>query len=230
MSRADNGDHETFDRLLACAKEQYGVTRLGELSKLLGESMPALSNWAKRGVSKTGAQKVEEEFGWSALYILENIRPRFVSPRGIAATAIIIPPRLIRRVRVAGELQAMKDAFSLDLIAYEDETKEVAAYTGGQAAHAVRIANDRLQPRYRRGEYLIVADSATPRPGGDVLVHLADGGYLVKQLGHGIEDTIQLIDLRTFEPMTLRPHEVREMRRVLGSCDSTALLPPVTRK
>lgn len=80
--------HASFERVMALAREKWGrpITQI-EVARNLGETKQQLSNWARVGVSGTGALKMEREWGWRALYILDGTGQQYTYEAGAPEAA-----------------------------------------------------------------------------------------------------------------------------------------------
>jgi SOS-response transcriptional repressor LexA len=64
-------------------------------------------------------------------------------------------------------------------------------------AYAVTVTGQAMWPRFRPGRRLLVSPAAPPRAGDDVLVQLANGAALIKEM---VRRTAGVIELRQFNP------------------------------
>jgi hypothetical protein len=76
-----NGDerHDSLRRLLEVAREVAQIEGPAALAAALIESEQTVTNWGRRGVSKSGAMKAQARFGVSANWILAGTLPRLMS-------------------------------------------------------------------------------------------------------------------------------------------------------
>jgi hypothetical protein len=83
-------------------------------------------------------------------------------------------------------------------------------------AYAVTMIGGSMWPRFRAGRRLLVSPAASIEVGDDVLVALADGKVLSKEL---VSRSPSLIELRQFNPdisFTIDAAEVEAMHKVAG--------------
>ena len=219
--------HESLARLYALALEQFDVKGPTAVGNLIGESSQTVNNWGGRyGVSKLGAMKIQDKFGWSARWIRDGVGPRRITLEGSTAPALgpatMLPPRLVRRVPVIGELRDFKDAHAHLVMIHEftGDHEAIAAYTGGVPARAFRVNTEEFFPRVRRGEYVVVATDAEPLPLQDVLVHptvnAKKGSVYLYQFLHRIEDTFVFQYLTKHMQVTYQIDEIVLIEPVLG--------------
>jgi SOS-response transcriptional repressor LexA len=83
-------------------------------------------------------------------------------------------------------------------------------------AYAVTVIGQAMWPRYRPGRRLLVSPAAPPRAGDDVLVQLANGAALIKEM---VRRTAGIIELRQFNPdmvFVVGAGEVAAVHKVVG--------------
>lgn len=91
-----------------------------------------------------------------------------------------------------------------------------AALAADVDAYAVTMMGGSMWPRFRVGRRLLVSPAASIEVGDDVLVALADGKVLIKEL---VSRSPSLIELRQFNPdvsFTIDAAEVEAMHKVAG--------------
>ena len=64
----------------------------------------------------------------------------------------------------------------------EASEREVEAYSNDTEAYALKVRGDGLFPTIRDGWYVVIEPSAKPVPGQFVLISMADGATMVKEL------------------------------------------------
>jgi hypothetical protein len=82
----------------------------------------------------------------------------------------------------------------IDEVGLIDRPESLAA--DGEA-YAVTVTGQAMWPRFRPGRRLLVSPAAPPRAGDDVLVQLASGPALIKEM---VRRTAGIIELRQFNP------------------------------
>lgn len=95
--------HPSLVRLMEVALQANGLTRASDLAEALDESSATLTNWATRGISKSGAMKAQGVYGCSASWILTGKGPRLVTADGRTKAS---PSQAIERL---GEALVMVD-------------------------------------------------------------------------------------------------------------------------
>ena len=219
--------HESVQRLYKCALERFGARGPAAVAQLIEESPQTVVNWGRgRGVSKDGALKIQSKLGWSAAWIREGIGPQYIEESNAAVgPSTILAPRVIRRVRVTEKITGERDALVIAK-ASPEEFPDVAAYTGGVDVYGSCVRTNALLPRYREGEYLIIAHDAMPEGGDDVLVTtLADNHTTVKQFAYLVDDTVVLNDIVNFQPSSYPVNNIK-MLKIMCAAPRSARLPP----
>lgn len=90
--------------------------------------------------------------------------------------------------------------------------------------HALCVIGDSMHPRYRAGEYIMVAPSIEPQPGEDVVVICRDGRKLLKTLDQTRDGSVSLLSINSSHaPVTLDLADVDRMYAVAGVVPSRAL-------
>lgn len=223
MEDTNDDVHESLQRLYELAHEAFKVKRSPtELARLLEESAQTIHNWSKgRGVSKQGAAKCQRLYGWSAIWIREGLEPRYIGGDDWSPGVGRIAGIQNRRITVLGEITST-DGGELQVhdFSSDSERRQVIAVTGGVPSHGLIVATDLLQPRYRLGEILIVADNLEAEPGSDVLVFCVDGRALVKQFAYRRGDLVTLNGLGgdDHKHVTLGMSVIMTMAPILSHC------------
>lgn len=129
-----------------------------------------------------------------------------------------------KTVPVVGEVKGGDDGFLEELqypVGHGDGSVEYP--TADSSAYALRVRGDSMHPRYRAGEYIVVAPSIEPQTGDDVVVSLKDGRKLLKQLNWLRDGEVQLLSINdTFSPLTIQLTDVETMHLVEGRVRRTA--------
>lgn len=101
----------------------------------------------------------------------------------------------------------------------------VEYWTKDTAAYALRVRGDSMHPRYRAGEYVVVAPTGEPRIGGDVVVACHDGRKMLKQLNWIRDGEIQLLSINgDYAPETMSLADVMTIQNVAGSVPRDAFV------
>ena len=231
INQNQQAPHESVVRLYECALERFGARGPAAVAQLIEESPQTVVNWGRgRGVSKNGALKIQSKLGWSAAWIREGIGPRYIQEtNAVVGPSTILAPRVIRRVAVDGKITGDKDGLVIAK-ASPGEFPDVGAYTGGEDVFGLCIRTTALLPRYREGEYLIVAERAELEGGDDVLVELPipDSKHrrlVVKQFAYIVDSMVVLNDIVTFQPESY-PLEGVSMRKIVSAAPRSARLAP----
>lgn len=147
-----------------------------------------------------------------------------IETTNVALAPALAPSRLIP---VVGHVKAGPDGF-LEEMQYPVGHGEgfVEYWVKDQSAYAVRVKGDSMHPRYRAGEFIVVTPGIEALPGRDVVVKLADGHKLLKQLNWIRDDEIQLLSINNgYAPMTISKDEIESIHRVAGSVPPDAFIP-----
>ena len=104
-----------------------------------------------------------------------------------------------------------------------DDLEGVAAYTGGVPARAVEVDANNFYPRYRQGDYVIVATQGEAQAGEDVLLLLAGGRtvlyqFLYERDGHKVFQPFT----RDGAPVSHANAEIMRMEPVLNIANKRA--------
>jgi phage repressor protein C with HTH and peptisase S24 domain len=223
----DKGIHPSLARLYELAERAFHIRRSPtELARLLNESGQTINNWAKdRGVSKQGALKAQELYGWSASWIREGIEPRLVGAEEVLRPGTIQS----KRIEVIGEITSnAAGEVVLSQMAGEGSPRKLLAITGGLPAQGFLVSTDILQPRYRAGEFLVIANELEPDAGNDAVVLMHDGHWYIKVLSWRRGGMVQLTGLGGADDhrlLTLREADIRSMRAILSHCGMQAIQP-----
>lgn len=228
------GRHASVERLLELAKLDFGISTIAAVADLILESPQVLQNWARgRGVSKQGALKIERNLGWSAMYLRNGEGPARIKRKEDGTLPLrastIVPPRLVRKVPIQGFLATGEDGGFVYIKANTGEGS-IAAFTNGEHGRAHTVRHDRFEPRYRSGDHIVTAPMLTPIPGDDVVVFLkATKGqpdeYTVMRLMLIRDNDVELQDLKTHQPRTIRREQINAIEKVIGSYTDFARLP-----
>jgi SOS-response transcriptional repressor LexA len=84
--------------------------------------------------------------------------------------------------------------------------------------YALRVVGDALHPRYLSGEYLIVREDGPPQPGSDVLVVLADGTAMIRELAAVRDGSVSLNTLKG-QRQTIPQATVKILQQIVGRAD-----------
>jgi hypothetical protein len=219
-------------RLYQLAKEQFKVESPVQVAGVIGETPQTLNNWAKRGtVSRPGAMKLQERYGWSALWIREGKGPKHIERESsdVDHRPIDVPPTHMRNVKVEGFLLIKEGGVVEMKVGLPGEEMQVFAFTGGRSAQAWRVHSHSLHPRYRYGEYVLVrADKReSPVRGEDVFVSYWENKKRVTVLAELYEagpNEITVIDVLNSNKRTTYPSKGCEIIRVIGTASASSEL------
>lgn len=226
--------HPSLARLYALALRHFNVRGPTEVGRLIGESSQVVNNWGRdRGVSKLGAMKIQSQFGWSAQWIREGIGPQLVPLDGASTPPLspvtMLPPRLVRRVPIVGQVREVGDTFMVE--PFTGDLDAVAAFTGGAPVRALMVSTDAFFPRFRSGEIVVVADEGSVVSGDDVFVHLrphhganTTPRVALYQFLYEVEGAYVFQNFREPTQVTLPKSEVVLMEPIFGCYNKRAKL------
>jgi phage repressor protein C with HTH and peptisase S24 domain len=121
--------------------------------------------------------------------------------------------------RLAGEWSEAGsgvECHSLDRSNIVGSVDRPSALAADRDAYAVTIVGEAMWPRFRAGRRLLVSPAALAAVGDDVLVQLADGGVLIKEL---VDQSPGEIELRQFNPdvtFRLKASDIEAIEKVVG--------------
>ena len=103
-SMTERQRHESLTRLLEVAAE-HQINGPAALARALNESDQVVTNWGRRGVSKSGALNAQRLFGVSQAWVLNGIEPKTVSaPEFSALPEPTLEAAIARIARALDEL------------------------------------------------------------------------------------------------------------------------------
>lgn len=225
--RNERAIHPSVQRLYKLVKDKYGAEGPSAVADVVLQSTQVLQNWARgRGVSKPGALEIERTLGLSAKYIREGTGPAYVEKNGAhhITPSTIVPPRLVRRVPIVGQLRYEGERGGFVYHENEQHTDHIAAFTNGEHGCAYTVRNDKFAPRYRAGEHVVTAPRLDPEPGDDVLLFFKKepGRFeLVRLIRLG--DDVEVQDLATNAPRT-HERQAIVIEKVIGCYSNFAKL------
>lgn len=86
----------------------------------------------------------------------------------------------------------------------------------GEGSYALEISGDSMTPVFRDGDRIVVSPGAPVRRGDRIVVRLANGEVLAKELGRLTARTVELISLNPdYPPRTLELTQVSWMARIV---------------
>lgn len=173
-----------------------------------------------KGAMETPFSHFNEEEGiWVMSHVGRPVFPQSSMERDEpdnVAPAPALKPR--KGIPVVGEVKGGDDGY-LDELQYPvGHGDGVVEYPTQDAnAYALRVRGDSMHPRYRAGEFIVVEPSIEPQPGDDVVVSMADGRKLLKELNWRRDGDVQLLSVNNhFGPLTLPESEVQCIQLVAG--------------
>lgn len=157
--------HESLQRLLTFAYTKDQIAGPAALAAALVESEQTVTNWGRRGVSKSGAMKAQAKFGCSANWVLTGLLPQVISGHrsesNVSATDIGLS-----RIPIIDSVQAGIWTEVVDKFAPGDADGWV--YTSephSQHTFALKIRGDSMLPEFKPGDVVVIDPEISPRPG-----------------------------------------------------------------
>ncbi len=135
-------------------------------------------------------------------------RPPSTSSPGGMRSADMIP------IRSAGRGGADQEMYLEDGIGY---TPRPANLGGVQAAYAIYMVGDSMEPRYEQGWLLHVNPFKPPKRGRDVVVYKEGQAVLIKQFVGWDGDTLVLRQFNPPDTLRIPRAEVRECHLIVGA-------------
>jgi SOS-response transcriptional repressor LexA len=221
---------------------EEGAALLEELMRFRPEGLTA-NGWAvKAGVSRTiwtdlrrhgnpSRRTLEKLLGAAGMSLaeFEALRAGHAAPTPLADgmladgsrgwRAAPLAPIPLFETRAAGEWGRKGsniEVHAIDRAKVAGKVDRPAALTADGGAYAVTIAGESMWPRFRAGRRLLVSPAASVAAGDDVLVELARGPVLVKEL---TRRSPSRIELRQFSPdvtFEVSTNDVRAMHKIVG--------------
>ena len=221
-------------RFAALAKLHPGITQ-ADLARATGAKPPSVSAWFSgktTSMKAATAAKAAEVYGcnphWLATGEGEMVYVKNISTNkennenqlSFHLSNVEGAPTLVqsRKVPVIGEVKGGLDGFLEELMYPVGHGEGYVEYwCKDEHAYALRVRGDSMHPRYRAGEFVVVTPSIEAQPGSDVVVQLADGRKLLKQLNWVRSDEIQLLSINNgYDPLTVSTSEVISVQLVAG--------------
>lgn len=213
---------------LAILIAEYG--NQAKLSMAIDKSPAQISQWLNasidtktgkpRSMSRTTAREIER--------LTEKPEGWLDTDHSVANAAAAPDLRASNRIPVVGHVKGGDDGY-LDEMQFPVGSGEgyVEYWTRDSSAYALRVKGDSMHPRYRAGEFVVVTPHQEAQPGQDVVVKLASGKKLLKQLNWIRGTELQLLSINNhYGPMTLAMAEVESIQRVAGSVPTDAFIEP----
>lgn len=203
---------------------------VASLARRLGVSYQAVAKVQRGGAfGSENNLKAAKELGVSPLWLATGQGPQ--SPRAESPDELEIHAignlRALKQIPVVGEVKGGMDGFLEELqypVGHGEGTVDYPSTDA--AAYALRVRGDSMHPRYRAGEFIVVAPSTEPQLGDDVVVSLRDGRKLLKQLNWIRDGEVQLLSINDgFAPLTIPVDQVLTMHLVDGRVRRTAFRP-----
>lgn len=231
--------HETMKRLYVAANDLLGISGQTEVANVMNMSPQRLNNWEARGMSKQGMLEAERAIGCSAVWIESGKGPMASASRLSLSSdtqsasksaesnaedgPMVRPSRL---VPVVGEVKAGPGGYLEELeypVGHGDGY--VPSPVADESAYAVRVRGDSMSPRYRPGEFVILAPSISAQSGDDVVAIFEDGRKMLKVFGWQRDGEIQLLSINNgFEPITVPSECIRSMHVVAGTAHRASIV------
>lgn len=163
----------------------FEITKLSpsELALAINEFPQTITNWSKRGVSKSGALKIAEKFNINPTWILSgegNARNAQHANISIVNTAMLFAP-IINWVQ-AGNFQGIGDN------SY-DEYAPVHGYSSADSLYWLRITGDSMAPEFQHGDLILVDSDKIP----------VGGNYVIAKQSENDETTFKKLKLCGFD-------------------------------
>lgn len=218
-------------RLRLLIEELGSQTKLAEKT---GKSTAQISQWISaakdsktgkpRAMSRATARHIEaacgKPDGWMDQPVSLLHEPANATDAPALRASVLVP--------VVGHVKGGDDGY-LEEMEFPVGSGEgyVEYWTRSQGAYALRIKGDSMHPRYRAGEFVVVTPHIEAMPGQDVVVKLANGKKLLKQLNWMRDGELQLLSINNhYGPLTLTLAEVESIHRVAGSVPHDAFVEP----
>lgn len=181
--------HASIERLLTAA-EQRGIIGPAALADAIGESDQTVTNWGTRGVSKSGAIKVQERIGISASWITAGEGSAFTASPSTAPQPINLEsnPQYPSVRRVHFKLSAGASGFGVE---YHDEEGAPIVFRRDwferngyrpDRLFAVRVANGSMESGLYDGDVVVVNTDQTELKDGIVFAVNYEGEMVIKRL------------------------------------------------
>jgi phage repressor protein C with HTH and peptisase S24 domain len=218
----------TLKERLIEVMEDLGISGQRELADFCDVSEGLVTQWFQGSTGlgpkplKAFAAKTDYSLNWLSDGSLPKRRSR---QSGNADTG----PELRRQrlVPVVGDVRGGADGY-LDELLYPAGHGDgcVPSPVGDASAYAVRVRGESMFPRYRAGEFVILAPMLEAMPGDDVVAILHDGRKMLKVLGWIRGDEIQLLSINNgYAPITLHASEIQALHVVAGTAHRSSCVP-----
>lgn len=129
-----------------------------------------------------------------------------------------MPPVPLLETRLAGEWGPGSGIALIEVLpsSVVGDVPRPPSLAGDPDAYALTMVSDAMWPRFRLARRLLVSPAAPISAGDDVLVRLAGGGVLVRDL---VRQSVSDIELRQFNPdatFAVDAHEIAAIHKVVG--------------
>jgi transcriptional regulator with XRE-family HTH domain len=218
LDLTDGGDDPvTLAELIKTRREARRISQ-AELARRIGISKAALSDIESgktRSLRGTTMAALSRELGLSP----DELSGKRTAPRSknvYSLPASLSPTQ--KRVPVMGSAL-------LDSQGYWRDTQPLHGMldfpSEDSNAYAIRIMSDALHPRVRAGEYVVLEPGHECIAGDEVLLRLADGRSMIRELAHTTDGLVAVNGLTDGPRQTFRDDEIDGMDFVAAIVKST---------
>lgn len=182
MSLPNATKHPSLERLMTFAQESSkAITGHAALAAALIESEQTVTNWARRGVSKTGAMKAQSKFGCSANWVLTGQLPRLVNVESFSQSSVEwanVEPRILigGSIPLISWIRAGDFCESPDNFEPGDAEEHLPRPLQNMGKHvfALTVRGDSMNTPdgYREGEIVYIDPDKSPVSGSDVVARV----------------------------------------------------------
>lgn len=217
---------KTYAGRLIWAMQHAGKTNQSELARVIGIKPQSIQYLCRRDAGAQGSKHtaaLADALGVSSRWLARNEGlPERFEPAGMTAAELApagygmsLPEARVGvsgafRVNGAGDIEA------IDLPPGEtDGHLPMPMPMQAGRARAVRIKGNALSPFVKDGQYLLLQDAGPLHSEENVVLELADGRLLIRELLHDKADAVVLLPLHGGQPEAIERDTIVRLTRVI---------------
>lgn len=202
---------DAFQRMLEILSEKD--IEPVKFQKKLGIGSQNWNNWRTRGLPSDKYFRISDLLGINSAWLATGNGEKYLDKRkGFENVKL----GECSRVTVVGSAQLVDDEFWAEL-----NKEDVGGYVSYPAcdpdAYALMCIGDRMKPRIRNGEFLIIEPNRMPQSGDDVAIKSKDGKVMVKTFMYERDGRVNLMSINEMYSIQSIPLEdIDKMSTITG--------------